>query len=269
MKVEYIKNNEIDSIQNFQEEGWEDINEFYKFYVSSSFCHPLKLAIDGKIIAIGAAIIHEDVAWLAHIITLSDYRKRGFGTIITKKLIELSKENNCSTIYLIATDIGKKLYGTVGFTEETKYIFFKREESKNQFKIFKYPKNIISYEKQFKKQILKLDKEISSENRVKHLENFLKDSFLYCEENVIEGFYMPLFGEGLILANNSVIGSELLKVHINKNDKVVLPENNSYAIQFLKNNGFYQNLTVTRMRLGLKRPVQFEKIFNRIGGNLG
>jgi hypothetical protein len=132
-----------------------------------------------------------------------------------------------------------------------------------------YQKNIISYNKSFKNQIFKIDNEISSENRANHLEKFLNSSFVYCEENLIKGFYTPSFGEGLILAKYFRVGNELLKVHINNNNKVVLPENNIDSIEFLKNNGFYQNFTTTRMRLGLKRPVQYEKIFNRIGGNLG
>jgi len=266
MKIEYIKNNEINLIQNFQQKGWEDIYTDYQFYINSSFCHPLKLTENGKIIAIGSIIIHEDVAWLAHIITLQDYRRNGFGTIMTKKLIEISEENNCSTIYLIASNLGKKLYETLGFNKETKYIFFKKKEFKPQFEL---SNNIIPYEKQFKNQIFKLDKEISSESRSKHLEKFLKDCFVYHEKDVVEGFYLPSFGEGLILANTPSIGNELLKIHLNTNDKVVLPENNIFSIKFLKRNGFYQNLTGTRMSLGLKRPVQYKKIFNRIGGNLG
>jgi len=266
MKIEYIKNNEINLIQDFQEKGWEDICTDYRFYINSSFCHPLKLTENNEIVAIGSVIIHEDVAWLAHIITLDDYRRKGFGTIMTKKLIEVSEENNCSTIYLIASDLGKKLYEPLGFSKETKYIFFKKKEFKHKFEL---SNNIIPYEKQFKNQIFKLDKEISSENRSKHLEKFLKDCFVYYEKGVVEGFYFPSFGEGLILANTSSIGNELLKIHLNSNDKVVLPENNIFSIKFLKDNGFHQNLTGTRMRLGLKRLVRYKKIFNRIGGNLG
>lgn len=110
MKIEYIKYNEINYISEFQQEGWDDIKKYYQFYINSAFSHPLKLTENGKIIAIGTIIIHKDVAWLGHIITLPNYRRKGFGTVITKKLIEISKENNCSTIYLIASDLGKKLY---------------------------------------------------------------------------------------------------------------------------------------------------------------
>ena len=266
MKIEYIKNNEISLIQSFQEEEWDDIKTYFQFYINSPFCHPLKLINNGKIIAIGSIIIHENVAWLSHIITLVNFREKGFGTIMMKKLIEIAKENNCSTIYLIATDLGKRLYERLGFMEETHYIFFKKKDTANQSKI---SKNIVLCENSFKNQIFKLDNEISSENRKKHLGVFLNNSYVFCKEKLIEGFYAPSFGEGLILAKNFKAGSELLKVHMNNKNKVVLPENNIYTIKFLKNNGFYHYLTATRMRLGLKRPVQYEKIFNRIRGDLG
>lgn len=139
------------------------------------------------------------IAWLAHIITLSNYRKKGFGTCITKRLIEISEENNCSTIYLIASDLGRKLYEKLGFKDETKYLFFKKKD----FSQLKLSKNINSYKESFKNQIFKLDNKISSENRETHLKKFLKNSFVYCEKNIIKGFYAPSFGEGIILANNS------------------------------------------------------------------
>ncbi|MGL4669453.1 MAG: GNAT family N-acetyltransferase, partial [Methanobacteriaceae archaeon] len=135
MKIEYIENNEIDLISNFQQEGWEELKPYYQFYIDSTFCHSLKLTENGKIIAIGSIIIHKDVAWLAHIITLLEHRQKGFGKLITKKLIEIGKENNCSTIYLIATDLGKKLYEVLGFNEETEYLFFKKKDLKNKFEI--------------------------------------------------------------------------------------------------------------------------------------
>ena len=145
-------------------------------------------------------------------------------------------------------------------------MFFQKKDFKNEFKVSKH---IIPYEKHLKNQIFKLDSEISSENRQKHLDNYLKDCFIYCEKSVVEGFYVPSFGEGLILASTPSAGNELLKMHLNKNGKVVLPENNLFSIEFLKKNGLQQYLTATRMRFGLKRPVQYKKIFNRIGGNLG
>ena len=265
MEIEYIKNNDIKLIQDFEPNEW-NIKEHYQFYIDSEFCYPIKLVKNNKIVSIGSLIIHKDVAWLAHIITHPNYRRNGFGTIITKKLVNLSKENNCSTIYLIATDTGKKLYKTLGFVEEVEYLFFKNNTKKSNFKI---SENIIHYNKRFKNQILELDKNISSENRENHLKKFLNDSFVYYKNNVIEGFYLPSFGEGLILANIPQAGNELLKIHINSNDKVVLTEHNLSTIKFLKNSGFDQYLTGTRMILGLKRPVQYEKIFNRIGGNLG
>ena len=86
MQIEYIENNDIDSIKNFQIDGWDGIEKYFRFYIDSSFAHPIKLTENDKTIAIGSVIIHKDVAWFAHIITLSDYRRYGFGTTISKKL---------------------------------------------------------------------------------------------------------------------------------------------------------------------------------------
>ena len=184
MKIEYMDNYEINSLKRFQQEGLGDIEEFYQFYIDSPFCHPLKLTENNQIIAIGSVIIHEDVAWLAHIISSSDYRRKGFGTIITKKLIEISYENSCTTINLIATDLGKKLYKTLGFKEETGYLFFEKKDFKYRFKL---SKNIVPCGESFQNQIFKLDKEISTENRAKHLKKVLKNSYVVAISPIIGG----------------------------------------------------------------------------------
>ena len=130
MEIKYIQNNDINLIQHFQQQEWEDIKEHYKFYIDSDFCYPIQLVKNSKIVSIGSLIVHNDVAWLAHIITLPNYRRNGFATLITRELIDIADKNNCSTIYLIATEMGEILYKKLGFNEETKYLLFKNNTVK-------------------------------------------------------------------------------------------------------------------------------------------
>ena len=76
-------------------------------------------------------------------------------------------------------------------------------------------------------------------------------------------------GEGLIIAETETSGIELLKFYLQHNDRVVIPKENLVAQKFLQEVGFGELKQIKRMRLGVERKVQFSKIYNRIGGNIG
>ncbi len=293
---------DIKYLDNFQEEGWENIKTFYDFYIHSDHCFPLKLRKNNEIIAIGTIILHYDVAWLAHIIVHEGHRLNGWGTVITQKLMEIADKNLIPTIYSIATDSGNKLYKKVGFTDETKYLFFEDISLKEDFSI---SNKILQYKKEFKEAVSDLDFYVSKESRMPFLERFLEGSYIYCNENEVEGLYIPSLEEGMIIGKTKTAGIELLKLHLNikkdlsknisnddylfgedmvlsnllqenllkgiidTNMKVVMPQNNQNGKNFLENQGFKVTNTGTRMRFGVKRNVKLNKIFNRIGGNLG
>jgi GNAT superfamily N-acetyltransferase len=266
VEVQTLNDNDINLLSGLQPEGWYDIIPNFDFYLKSSFCFPVKVVIDNNITGIGAAIIHNGIAWLGHIIVHIDSRRKGLGQLITQNLIDIAKQKNCDTIYLIATDLGSPVYEKLGFIAETEYLFFKDINIGKELQI---PNNIEPYRREFREQISVIDKINSGEERMVELENHLQNGFVYWEDRVIEGFYLPTFGEGLILANTTSAGLGLLKFHLKTNDKVALPKDNLAAITFLYENGFEEFKTAKRMRLGKGRTVKLANIYNRIGGNIG
>jgi ribosomal protein S18 acetylase RimI-like enzyme len=92
---------------------------------------------------------------------------------------------------------------------------------------------------------------------------------VYRTGNMMEGYYLPTLGDGLIIANNEIAGIELLKLHLSHNKQVVIPIENNAAQKFLQETGFEEIKQIKRMRLGNERKVQFANIYNRIGGNVG
>ena len=265
MKIEAIKNNEISQLLHLQPEGWVDILIPFDFYTKSDFCFPIKFSIDKIIIGIGSAIIHDDVAWLGHIIVHKDYRNNGIGQLITQTLIDKANEYNCTTIYLIATELGEPVYRKKGFMTETRYLFHKNVSQEDWI----ISDKICPYDKKYKKHFLYFDRLISGENRLPHLEQYLNNAFVYDNNNEVEGYYLPELGEGLIIADGDCAGIELLKLHLKQRTHVVFPIENKVAQQFLQQIGFEEVKEVKRMRLGSKRDVKFENIYSRIGGNVG
>ena len=266
MQVLALEYDEIDLISDLQPEGWNDIRPNFDFYLQSSFCFPIKVVIDDTIVGLGATIIHNDVAWLGHIMVHPDQRGKGIGQRVTQSLIDIAKQNKCETIYLIATKLGVPLYEKLGFITDTEYLFFKDINFDKELLI---SDQVIPYKQEFKDEISNIDKMATGEERMMHLEDALENGFVYINNHKIEGFYLPALGDGLIVANNSSAGLELLKLHLRSNEKVIFPVDNSLATDFLHNNGFKQYDVAKRMRLGNIRPFKPENIYNRIAGYIG
>lgn len=266
MNIQALEHSDINLIKELQPEGWPDITPIISFYVNSSFCFPIKISVDEKIVGIGTGIIHHDVAWLAHIIVHPDNRNQGIGKLITQHLVNSSKAKGCDTIYLIATELGEPVYKALGFETETEYLFFKDIRAPESWK---RSENIVSFTEDFKTQIAKLDQQVSEENRFFHLEQYLADGYLYVQDDEVEGFYLPRFGEGLIIANSSAAGLELMKLRLKTKNNAVFPIDNVIAAAFMRENHFKELKIAKRMRSGTKRKWQAANIYNRIGGNLG
>jgi len=117
---------------------------------------------------------------------------------------------------------------------------------------------------------MRLDKEISGEDREQLLNEHLKNSFVYIDNKEIKGFYLTTLGEGQIFADSTEAGIELMSLKYAKIDSAVIPEQNQIGLAFLRNNGFgLSETTGKRMLLGGKINWQPSKYFSRIGGDYG
>ena len=266
MQFETITYSDLDEIRNLQPDDWGDIIPDIEFYLRSSFCNPVKATIDGIIVGTGTAIVFENTAWIAHIIVGSRHRNKGIGGQIVNYLLELLKKDSIETCSLIATSLGKPVYIKSGFSVVSEYLFFKREKPRVTCAL---SKNLIPFAEVYRSEIYKLDAKISGENRVRLLENMLEKSILYVDKNKVLGYYIPELKEGLIFADTEEAGLELMRLKYSTVDKAVLPSENTAGREFLIQNGFVQISIGTRMVLGKEIAWKPEKMYSRIGGNLG
>lgn len=267
MTIENLNESDINLLNELQPSGWGPILPAHEFYTANTdFCFSIRVDNNNKIVGIGTSIIHNDVAWLAHIIVHAENRNQGIGRLITQSLINNSQTKNCDTIYLIATDLGAPVYKKVGFEIETNYLFFKDIKVNESWVI---SNRIIPFQPHHKVLIAEIDKLISGEDRLFHLEKHFQDGFVYQNNDIIEGFYLPTFGEGLILAKTKNSGIELMKMRFINHDTASFPIDNIDALDFLYKYGYKEFKTAKRMRLGKHRDWTPSNIFNRIGGNIG
>jgi hypothetical protein len=195
-----------------------------------------------------------------------NHRNKGFGKLITQVLVDSLITKKCETIYLIATDLGAIVYDKLGFKTEIEYLFFKDLKNDN---VWTKSNNISLLTEDLYKQVINMDKEITGEDRMCNIGGHLKGGYVYKKENVVEGFYLPELGEGLIMAKTSLAGIELMKLRLKTKQNAVFPADNFIATDFLSQNNYTVFKKAKRMRLGKKRAVSFSNIYNRIGGYMG
>jgi GNAT superfamily N-acetyltransferase len=266
VKIEPLSHADLIHLPELQPEGWYDIRPTHAFYMSVDFCFPVKITIDGRIAGIGTGIIHGDVAWLGHIIVHPDFRNRGLGGIITKALVDEMHTRHCKTIYLIATELGEPVYRKLGFEIETEYVFFKDLAKMTDW--YAAPE-VVPYNPSHKDQIASIDKLVSGEDRMFHLERFLATGFVHITDSVLNGFYLPDFGDGSIIATTLSAGLDLMRLRLAAKDNASFPIDNVDALQFMHDNNFQEFRKAKRMRLGPERELNLQFIYNRIGGNVG
>ena len=263
MQVSHFTLPDLPLISGLQPEGWLSILPYYEFYAKSDFCIPLKAVVDNKIVGIGTAIFHDVSGWLGHIIVEKQFRNQGIGTGITKALMDELNQRQVETMSLVATPMGEPVYHKLGFQKETVYVFLHKGKTVPT-------NNVVSpFEAKFKESILNLDKHVSGENRSKLLEPHFTNAHLVFEDDCLSGFYMPTLGEGLILAETKHAGETLMHLKHSMVDYAAIPIDNQPAISLLKDHGFIEFRRAIRMFLGKKLLWQPDKVFGRIGGNLG
>ncbi len=258
---------DLDFIRDLQPEGWPDITDDFRFYISQEFCYPTKVTVNNTIVGIGNAIVFKNSAWLAHIIVRKDNRKSGIGSEIVENLLEYVRSRSADSVSLIATDLGEPVYKKAGFRVVSDYLSFKRDKGWRDDGI---SQRIEPYEDKFAIDILRLDREISGEARAPLITKYLAGSFVYADGNEVRGFYLPRLGEGPVYAADADAGRELLTVKFLKADKAVVAAENKRAIAFLEENGFVMTgIKGRRMVFGKDVSWQPEKYFSRISGNYG
>jgi GNAT superfamily N-acetyltransferase len=266
LSFEPIVSTDSTQLANLQPEGWLDIIPKFEYYITQKYCIPIKLLENQKIVAIGSVIVHQNVAWLGHIIVHPHHRKQGYGKLMTQQLMETAKAENCTSIQLIATDLGATVYESIGFITDTEYLFFKDINIPERQVVNPH---ISRYNAIYKDQMLVLDSLVSGESRACELEYHLASSYLYVIDGSVAGYYLPTLGEGLIIAIHAAAGKELTEFHLRTKTTVVIPKENIAARSFLQEHQYQPYASAKRMYIGQKIAVKFEHIFNRIAGNIG
>jgi GNAT superfamily N-acetyltransferase len=125
MKMEMFS--EVGSINLLKKNAEEKIKEVYShLYKEDKCCHFLLYEND-VVIAIGGAVIKEDVpfcffktpyyGYVIDVYCIPEKRQRGYATQIMKRLVEWLERKGCHSIKLKPSEAGRKMYTKLGFCD--------------------------------------------------------------------------------------------------------------------------------------------------------
>jgi len=221
--------------------------------------------INNQIVATGNGIFTGNAGWVGNIVVDEKYRRQGIATAITQKIVAEFMRLDCLSILLIATNSGMPVYYKLGFKTSTNYSFYQCPLI-SEINNHRYIRKI---ETDDYVQIFTLDKLATGENRLSLLANYVSNGFVYAK-NDVQGYYLPGFGAGFIVATTAEAGLSLLKFKLTKPGQiVVIPEENFAATSFLEQIGCIETTIAPRMFLGEETNWHPEMIFSRAAGWCG
>lgn len=266
MLITPLLQRDLEQVSALTPEGWDDLISHFDFYLSSSFCIPLKAVLDGQLAGLGNVICNRDTAWLAHIVVHPGFRNRGLGKAITAALLQHIDRERYPTVMLDATDMGYPVYHSLGFETLSHHVHFSGDC------LLPPPADaaITVYTPAYRDAILQLDRDATGEDRTEMLQLHLDAAQVYREQDKVCGVYFPALHRGLLIADPVTPAWEaLLRIRLSEKGHAMVPEGNTEVQHWLKQAGFRETRRSRRMCLGPQKSWKPEMIFNVSGGAMG
>ncbi len=247
MKIRRILTGEVETAEQLLPENWNaDLTRLCSTYEGSPDFHPLVAVKNSSVAAYGQALIFEESAWLGNIFVGREFRGLGLGRTLTDELIDRCYDGGARSIHLIATDMGEPLYKRIGFNEDTRYLFY-RGSCEGEIN-----SSISPVEEGDWRTILNINYRVTGEVRDSILKDHLSQGFKYLDsKGNISGFYLPTFGNGMILAMSDQAGRALLRFKHSTGQTIsVLSEENQAGVDFCEEMNFTKTAASMRMYFG-------------------
>lgn len=266
MLIRRLKYEEIALLRGFAPPDWHFyLEQFMKFHLDQPYFVPLIADFSGNVVGVGNGICNGSAGWIGNIIVTEEFRRKGIGTAITQGVIRELEKMKCRSFLLIATHDGIPLYRKLGFSQESNYCFYQikkiLQESPNP--------HIRSINESDFDELLKMDFQATGELRESLINRVLETGLVYFDKKT-EGFYLPEFGQGYIVARNHVAGLSLLSYKLStKPGILVIPEQNFAANTFVEKMGYPETNISPRMMLGKNLCWKPSMIYSRAAGYCG
>jgi len=237
----------------------DDIKRMFNYEPNGSFIAEVEYSPVGHVFAIS----YGKLGWIGMLIVKSEYRKKGVGTLLTKKAADYLLHCGVETIKLEAVPQISNLYRKLGFIYEFDSLRFKRASGKTISTCSDSPALI---EKKNLTKIAEFDADYFGADRTGVLASLFQENpklcFVSYDGSEVAGYTMCRRAKcGYTLRpfvcnpENRQVARELLarcihKLGLSKTLYVGVPAVNERAIEILREFGFDQYSKSVRMRLG-------------------
>jgi ribosomal protein S18 acetylase RimI-like enzyme len=258
---------DVPALATFAPESWRmALDAVLLQHVSRSYFVARVATDENGIAAVAQGIVTGTAGWLGNVIVRPEARRRGFGRRMTLDMVDVLRARGCSTLLLVATEMGEPVYRKIGFRRTGEYVFLRmpRVPLRPTSSIRRLgPSDLTG--------VLDLDAQATGETRDGLLGPHLGAGWGHVDPcGVLDAFFLPSFGAGLVIARAPAAGCALLEFkHALYSQDTVVPSENSAAFQFLVNHGAKETLRAPRMALGKEASWNPECIFARGTGYCG
>ena len=288
MTIERLMESDLANINALKPDTWNDLVPMHALYLRSPFCHPMKVMDGSMMVGIGTAICLGENGWLAHIIVGEAHRSKGIGRhLVTSLMSFLMEALGCTSVSLLASDMGFPLYVKLGFAVQTEYVTLsalreqggsdsangmaraERDRSSAPSSPL-YEGRIASLAGHDLGRVFEIDRWVCGEDRSRVLARFAADALVYSrDDSRVDGAYFPGLGDGLVVAADEGAGLALMRRALSEKGKITVPLENEVARAFLERSACAETRRMKRMIWGESFAWNPLGLYNRIGGNLG
>ncbi len=258
---------DIPRLAGFAPEEWNmALDAVLLEHFGRGYFHARVSAESDRIVAVGQGIATEDAGWIGNVIVRPEARNRGLGSRVTLDIVNLLRAKGCSTLLLIATELGEPIYRKLGFRRTGEYVFLR---------LPRLPAALTTSVRRLQPSeadaVFQLDAFATGEARGDLLAPHLGTGWVHADtDGELDGFFLPSFGAGLVVASRPPAGLDLLGFkHAFYPCNAVVPAGNSAALHFLIEHGAEETARAPRMALGDEVAWRPECIFARGAGYCG
>ena len=253
-----------------------DVKRMFSYEPNGCFIAQIKSEPVGHVFSIS----YGRLGWIGLMIVKAEHRRRGIGTLLTKRAIDYLLNRKVETIKLEAVSTIANLYRKLGFVDEYDSLRFRGISGEKSMSLSGHCTNALKKEEIT--ELAKFDAEYFGTNRIKVLSGLYQDSPQLCFVShigsKIKGYIMcrktesgHRIGPWVCNPENLQGARELLSKcmeTIGRNVKlyVGVPAVNEIAVEILREFGFTQYSKSIRMRFGKELETECVSGIFAIGG---
>ncbi len=244
---------------------WDAMAARIRWHLSTDYAIALKSIFGEALVSgLGLAIAHGTSGWIGDRLMHPRFRGPDLEGALVGAVLKDLEAKGCATVSVLAEEVSIPVFEAQGFVPDG----YSVTSGGGQCEVPTLDE-VELFEPHHSLGVLRLDKLASGEDRRTLISEHFYASRIFVNKGKVQGNYMVLLGEGLIVAENTFAGEELLRWHLPHVQEITLPEANTAAIEFLQLRKYTEQRRVLRMVRGPKLNWRPEMLWGRIGNNLG